>query len=200
MPKKKKVAEDMSEAEEQENKTVDEQKAAEQAAKVSAVEQQIEADRKLREESGVVETPEQTEARELDERFKLEDAKGQVTDLERRHYEARATRVAGVKTRIEQARVEREAQEKNGVMETPGAKLDREMQEAKDLKEASRLNVIEPFKLATTNNLDLTAVEEKVNAIVEYLNTGLRLNVDEDDAHWSDEDQEKYEEETKKIK
>lgn len=143
---------------------------SEQDAKIAAVEAEIEADRKLREENSVVETPEQTRARELDENFKLADAKGEVTADERTHWENRATRVAGVKTAIEQARVERELQEKNGVMETPGAKLDREAKEAKDLEEASRLNVIEPFAIATTNNLDLTSIEKKVNEVISYIN------------------------------
>src|SRR5687767_11545420 len=91
--------------------------------------------------------------------------KHKVSEEEQLHIDAREARVKKVKDDIEAAKVVREEQEKLGVTETEGAKLDRLAKEKKDLEEASVLNKIE--LLAVTVDFGRTDLNETFNKVVE---------------------------------
>lgn len=93
----------------------------------------------------------------------------EITEIEQLHLDARDQRVAAVHASIEAARVARELQETEGLIETDGVKLDRVAKEKADLEEAQRLNVIEPFTV-DVNNSQVALIADKVNEIVAYLN------------------------------
>lgn len=138
-------------------------------AQVAAVKKEIEDAAALREANGVVETKEETKLREDEEAKKLAEAKHVITPEQKIHLDARDARVKAVKDAIAAAKELRDAAEKNGTMETPGHKLDREAKEKKDLAEASIVNVIEPFK-SESNQADVLIIADKVNEIIAFLN------------------------------
>lgn len=150
--------------------TVDEQKA--QDARVAIVNALIKAAADKRLADKVVETPEQTASRLDNEAFLLRDAKGLATPQEKLHREARDARVKNVLEAIAEAAVIRDENEKKGIAETDGVKLDRLAKEAEDLDEASELNVIEPFHV-DVNNLEIQIIADKLNEVIDYLNESL---------------------------
>lgn len=85
------------------------------------------------------------------------------------HTDARDARVKQVKSNIAKAQVARDAQAVTGLVEAPGAKSDRLVDEAEDLAEANNLNVIEPFSI-DSNNIQMNIIADKTNEIIDYLN------------------------------
>lgn len=85
------------------------------------------------------------------------------------HTDARDARVKKVNDDIAAAKVKRDAQAKDGLVEAPGAMSDRLVDEAEDLAEASRLNVVELFAI-DSNNIQMNTLADKTNEIIDYLN------------------------------
>lgn len=144
--------------------TLEEKKLREE--RIAAVEAEIKAEAELRKLNDVKETASEKKVREDSEDARLKAAGETVVTL---HTEARDARILAVKKAIADAKVLRDLQEKEGLKETDGTKIDREAKEAKDLKDASVLNVIEPFAL-DTNNGALKLVADKLTEVIEYLN------------------------------
>lgn len=140
--------------------------------RVAKVEAEIDAEAKARALAGVKETKEEKDSREESEVKRIEAAKVvSHTKEEQLHLDARDARVLVVENAIASAKVLRDAAVKDGVMETPGTKTDREAKEAADRKEAAHLNVIEPVSI-DINNAEVQKLEDKVNEIIAYLNKG----------------------------
>lgn len=138
-----------------------------EALRIQAVKDKIESARLKRLTDGVIETPEETVARIALEKEELE---GIILVEDTTHTVARDTRVATVKSNIEAAAQKREKDALGGVRETEGATLDRLAKEAKDLKEASVLNVIESVGVDGNGVSEVTKLANKVNEIIIFLN------------------------------
>lgn len=95
----------------------------------------------------------------------------EVEEIETVHTKARDARVAAVKSAIAAAKVIRDEQEKVGVTETEGAELDRVAKEEVALKEAGKLNVVEPFSV-DVNNSQVALIVDKVNEVIGVVNSG----------------------------
>lgn len=151
-------------------------------ARVKVVEDAIVAAKNERERKRVIETEAERTERLAAEAKALDDAReglvvaddftAQETEAAKElkvHTDARDARVKAVKDAIATAKVARDEQEVAGVRETEGVQLDRLAKEAKDLREASVVNVIEHVK-ADFNNIEFQKVADKQDEIIKFLN------------------------------